>query len=343
MLQTPVCLIIFNRPDTTARVFAEIAKARPAQLLVVADGPRPDRPEEAERCAEARAIVERVDWECEVLKNYSSVNLGCGRRPASGISWVFEQVEEAIILEDDCVPLPSFFRFCEELLKRYRHDERVRCISGINLEPKLRSRWFSYRFSHFNLCLGWATWRRAWQDYDFLLGRWPALRKTSWLRDILEDPRAVELYAKGFDRAYESAGEVDYWDYQWTFACWAQKGLSILPSTGLVRNIGFGPDATHTTSIHDRRAFLPVRDITFPLRHPTYVHRARKADQRLTRSITLLNQPEEPGGLAWLRRRYQEILTRHPSLKSPRDLSRRLGERCSTAMGRVAGKWTGSL
>lgn len=135
-MRTPVILIIFKRPETTAQVFAEIAKARPSTLLVVADGPRPDHPAEAEQCAAARSIIQRVDWDCDVRTHFSDVNLGCGRRPATGISWAFEQVEAAIILEDDVVPHPTFFRFCEELLERYWHDERVMHIGGTNEEAR---------------------------------------------------------------------------------------------------------------------------------------------------------------------------------------------------------------
>ena len=115
-LNTPVAFLIFNRPHTTQRVFAEIAKARPPKLLVVADGPRNDRPGEAELCAQTRAIIDQVDWDCEVLTHYADKNMGCKKRIASGIDWVFTQVEEAIILEDDCLPEASFFQFCEENL-----------------------------------------------------------------------------------------------------------------------------------------------------------------------------------------------------------------------------------
>ena len=136
-LGTPVAFLVFNRPDTTARVFAEIARARPPKLLVVADGPRTDVPGEPERCQAARAIVEHgVDWPCQVLTNYADSNLGCKRRVSSGLDWVFDMVEAAIILEDDCLPHPTFFRFCEELLDRYRDDERIMTVSGINLHCK---------------------------------------------------------------------------------------------------------------------------------------------------------------------------------------------------------------
>ena len=131
-METPVVFVIFSRPETTARVFEAIRQAQPAMLLVIADGPRPDRPEDVERCAATRAIIEQVDWDCEVLKNYADENMGCGKRPASGFTWAFEQVEQAIILEDDCLPHPSFFTYCETLLDYYRHDTRIMHINGNN-------------------------------------------------------------------------------------------------------------------------------------------------------------------------------------------------------------------
>src|SRR4030095_1100293 len=133
-LQTPVALLIFNRPETTARVLAEIRNARPAKLLIIGDGPRPGEPADAERCLAARAAAANIDWGCEVLKNYSDVNLGCGQRPASGLDWVFQNVDRAIIMEDDCLPHPTFFRFCDELLEHYRDDERVMTVSGNNFQ-----------------------------------------------------------------------------------------------------------------------------------------------------------------------------------------------------------------
>src|SRR5512139_3287315 len=171
-LKTPVAFIIFNRPDTAERVFAEIAKARPPKLLVVADGPRANRSGEAEKCAATRAIIDRVDWDCEVLTNFSDTNLGCKNRVSSGIDWVFEQVPEAIILEDDCLPHPTFFRFCEELLERYRDDERIGMISGDNFQLGQKRTDASYYFSRYNHIWGWASWRRAWRHYDREASAW---------------------------------------------------------------------------------------------------------------------------------------------------------------------------
>ncbi len=278
-MNTPVALIIFNRPDTTKQVLAEIAKVKPSKFYVIADGPREGHAEDVEKCSVARKVIEGVDWECEVFKNYSDVNLGCGKRPATGISWVFEHVEEAIILEDDCVPHPTFFRFCEELLEIYRHDERIMMIGGrSNLYDQERTQ-YSYYFSQLPSCWGWSTWRRAWRHHDMEINLWPSLRDTSWLLDILSDPVEIEFWQNTFDKAYTGAGNVDYWDFQWAFTCWAHNGLTILPTKELVSNIGFGEEATHTKSFNDKRANLPVAEMVFPFKHPPYMVRDREADK----------------------------------------------------------------
>lgn len=277
MIRTPVALIFYKRPHTTERVFAEIARAQPSKLLLIADGPK--APEDEEKCRATRAIVERVDWNCEVLKNYSETNLGCGQRPYTGISWVFEQVPEAIILEDDCVPHPTFFPYCEELLARYGDDERVMQVSGQNFLYGPRSR-YSYFFSRYPLCGGgWASWRRAWRHVDMRLEQWPELRDTPWLLDVHGDPRGVAYWRNIFDRAHAAGANADYWDYQWMFTCWAQSGLATLPGVMLLSNIGYGADATHTGAHDDPRSSLPMAAMNFPLRHPPYVVRDLAQDR----------------------------------------------------------------
>ncbi len=184
LIKTPVVVIIFKRTDTTEKVFEAIRLAKPPKLFVIADGPRADHPGEAEKCEAARAIIERVDWECEVLKNYSDTNLGCAKRVSSGLDWVFSNVEEAIILEDDCVPHLTFFPFCEELLEKYRYDTRIASISGQNVQFGRERTNYSYYFSRYNHCWGWATWRRAWQHFDFDMKLWPEIKKGHLLDDI---------------------------------------------------------------------------------------------------------------------------------------------------------------
>lgn len=265
-LTTPVVLIIFNRPDTTQHVFAAIAKARPPKLLVIADGPRKERSGEDKKCQAAREIINQVDWPCEVLTEYSDVNLGCKQRVSSGLDWAFSQVSDAIILEDDCLPDPSFFRFCEEMLVRYRHDQRIGLISGNNFNGGMRRNDESYYFSKQVLIWGWATWADRWNDsYDIEMKQWAPLRDNGWLVDMLQNRDEVKLWSKIFDAV--AANKVDTWDTQWVFANWRCSRLSIIPNINLVANIGFGPEATHTKT-ENALANVPTYNLEFPLSHP---------------------------------------------------------------------------
>ncbi|HEY9855515.1 MAG TPA: glycosyltransferase family 2 protein [Stenomitos sp.] len=275
MLNTPVALILFNRPDTTERVFRAIAQAKPRKLLVVADGPRPDKPGEAERCAAARAVLERIDWDCELLTNFSDTNLGTKRRVSGGLDWVFDQVEEAIILEDDCLPDPSFFPYCQELLERYRHDTRIAMIHGINKQQGQKRTDYSYYFTRYMHIWGWASWRRAWQHYDVNLALWPEIRDGGLLKGHF-DPHAEREHMEVFEQLYR--GEIDTWDIQWAFACFIQGGLAIAPAVNLISNLGFGSDATRTLDPFSLDACRQTEALSLPLRHPPYLFRLAAAD-----------------------------------------------------------------
>lgn len=274
-MNTPVALFLFKRPAETARVFAEIARAKPPVLLLIADAHRPDRAGEAALCAETRAVVARVDWPCMVLRNYAEENLGCRRRLHSGLDWVFAQYEEAILLEDDCLPHPDFFGFCEAMLMRYRDDERIGHIGGCNLQLGRRWGGASYYYSRYPHVWGWASWRRSWALYDVELRRWPELRATGWLRNWLGNIELQSSWTRIFDDVYE--GKVDTWDYQWTFACWMQRALSVVPMTNLISNIGHGAGATHTLSASPYDA-LPLQALGQPLVHPPKMLRNDAAD-----------------------------------------------------------------
>jgi hypothetical protein len=273
---TPVAFIIFKRPDTTARVFEAIRQAKPPKLLVVADGPRPDRPGEDKECIATRAIIDQVDWDCEILKNYADTNLGCRRRVASGLDWVFETVEEAIIIEDDCLPHPTFFPFAEELLERYRYDERIMSVSGQNVQFGRKRTDYSYYFSRYSHCWSWASWRRAWKYYDLEMKLWPEVRDSNLLKDLLRDPIAVRVWTKTYQLCYEE--KLNTWDFQWTFASLIQNGLNIIAQNNLVSNIGHGIGGTHTEDIDSPYNNLPAKAIEFPLKHPPYVIRDAQAD-----------------------------------------------------------------
>lgn len=275
-MKTPVVFIIFKRPQTTEKVFEAIRQAKPPKLFVIADGSRKHHPGEAEKCEATRAIIERIDWECEIYTNYSEVNLGCAKRVASGLDWVFNQVEEAIILEDDCVPHPTFFPFCEELLEKYRYDTRIGSISGQNVQFGSKRANYSYYFSRYNHCWGWATWRRAWQQYDFDIKLWREIQKQDFLQDILKDPQAVRTWSNIFESVYNNPLGIT-WDYQWTFACWVHNSLGIISNVNLISNIGFGSEGTHTLG-ENAFANLPVEAIDFPLHHPPFMIRDDRAD-----------------------------------------------------------------
>jgi hypothetical protein len=273
---TPVALLVFNRPRHTTRVLEAVAKVRPRQLLVVADGPRSDRLGEDMRCRETRAVIERVDWPCEVQTNYSDVNLGCRQRISSGLDWVFSRVERAIILEDDCLPDPSFFPFCEELLERYCDDERIHMIRGGSFLGRRCPVGTSYYFSRWYHIWGWATWARAWRHNDVSMADWPRLRDSGWLESFLPTPAMCAQAREIFDDSY--AGRLDTWEYYWVYSSWLRGALTISPATNLVTNIGFGADATHLRNRDHPHSELPLEPIRFPLRHPETVCIDEQAD-----------------------------------------------------------------
>lgn len=277
-LRTPVALVIFNRPECTARVFRAIAAARPRRLYVIADGPRGDHPEDERLVAEARAVIDRVDWPCELRTCYSDDNLNCHRRIASGLDWLFANEPEAIILEDDCLPDPTFFPYCEQLLERYRDDERVQMISG-STGAAVRDATYSYRFSKCYSVWGWATWARAWTHYDPKMRGWPEMRRTRWLEDHLGDRKRAMLARNWFDGAH--AGSIRQWDFQWLFSGWLRNAVAVSPGVNLVTNIGFGAGATHMHDANHPFANTPTRPIEFPLRHPARVQVDDEAERAM--------------------------------------------------------------
>lgn len=274
-LETPVLLLLYNRPGLSRVVLDAIRKARPRQLFVAADGPK--RAEDHEKCAEARALVNSVDWGCDVITLFRDENLGCRRAISSAISWFFDQVDEGIILEDDCQPSQSFFRYCQELLARYRDHDDVMVVSGDNFQAGRSVTQDSYYFSRYPHCWGWATWRKAWQKYDAELQGWSDYKSSEDFRRIGADNPAFKAYwIRNLERVL--SGDVDSWAYVWTFSCWVHKGLTAIPDRNLVKNIGFGPEATHTKGASARISTMQAEELDFPLRHPSRVVRHVAAD-----------------------------------------------------------------
>jgi hypothetical protein len=267
-----VLFLVFNRPDATRRVLDAILAARPRRLYVAADGPRPSHARDAADCAAVREIINHVPATVDVRTRYRSHNLGCRAAVSEALDWFYEHEPEGVVLEDDCLPDPSFFRYSAALLDRYREQNEVFAIAGNGSHSIEIEREDSYRFSRYNHVWGWATWRRAWQNYDDEMSDWPRLRETSWLLQVGDGHHDFARFWKAaFDAAY--LAEVDTWAYRWTYSCWRRGGLTALPMSNLVKNIGFDLGATHTADTENWLARLPLERMDCPLRHPERVER----------------------------------------------------------------------
>lgn len=277
---TPILLIIFNRPEETKQVLAALRQVKPSRLFVAGDGPRPKHPDDQLKCQTTRELIKTIDWPCEIKTLFQEQNLGCKQGPITAISWFFDQVDAGIILEDDCVPAPSFFSFCGELLDYYKDDQRIMHIGGSNFLPAatLGDQEPSYYFSQHVYAWGWATWRRAWQHFDGELKTYPAFKATGQIYNIWKNKDAIRLANHIFRRAYEQKDN-SVWDAQWVYAVWSQGGLSIVPKVNLVTNIGFGADATHT-KIAEKGILERQTGNLGQLRHPLFFIPDRQADEQ---------------------------------------------------------------
>lgn len=285
-MKSPILFLIFNRPDTTRQVFEEIRKARPPRLYIAADGPRENRMGEKERCEETRAIALNIDWDCEIKTLFRDVNLGCGKAVSEAITWFFYNEPEGIIIEDDIIPHPEFFLFCDEMLEKYRNDESIQLITGRNSFFDGYSSEYSYYMSSYFHIWGWASWRRVWRTYNFDASK---LSREVFLKNISHriPKEGVSYWSKVFD--IMSNHQCDTWDYQLYFNQILHNRYSIIPYTNLTRNIGFGIDATHTAienSEQEKHEGKPI----YPLKHPAGIFIDRKADWTHMRKMGLMKK-----------------------------------------------------
>lgn len=248
MYSTPILFLIFNRPETTQKVFDIIKKQQPKYLYIAADGPRCDRPQDFNLCQKSREIVLKIDWDCEVKTLFRDKNLGCGVAVYEAITWFFGHVLEGVILEDDTLPHQTFFHYCENMLEHFRNDENVMHISGSYFLESLSTSISldSYYFTKHIHVWGWATWRRSWQEYDYYIKEFE-IQKTR--KSLFNYYGEYWNFWKGIYLSIFNK-EIDTWDYQWMFAIYLNNGIAINPTKNLVKNIGFGDDATHTKDIN---------------------------------------------------------------------------------------------
>lgn len=292
---TPVLLIFFNRPDTFARVFEQVRKAKPRTLILAQDGPRNDK--DVDGINKCREIAESVNWECEIIRDYSEINLGCGVRPQSAISNALERFESVIILEDDCIPSDSFFSYCEELLEKYKDDERICYISGLNHFEEWDCGGNDYFFTKTGAIWGWATWRRSWSKYyDYYVKRISNDYVINLLKGAISNKYSYQTRIDSWKRAnasLENKEKLSYWDIQWGFVKYSQNMLVIVPRKNLIHNIGVGATSTHAQNLkmtthvkYKNFVFIPTYEFNFPLKHPEFCICDTKYDDLVYKCIS---------------------------------------------------------
>lgn len=261
--KTPIVLIIFNREDTTRKVFERIKEVEPEELFIISDGPRENKVGENELVQATRDIIKDVSWKCNVHTNFSEKNLGCMIRVSTGLDWVFSQTEQAIILEDDCYPNISFFRYCDELLEKYKDNPEIMMISGNN--NSLTECEESFYFTNYFHIWGWATWKRAWDKNETMIKSWPEFKKSQGLKKYFSKPSELYYWSHTFDIKYNNF--VNSWAIGWVYSCYKNGGISIAPKYNLISNIGFGENATHTSG-NSIYANVETKELDFPLQYP---------------------------------------------------------------------------
>ena len=281
----PILFLIFNRPNETRQSFQAIKDIKPKKLFIACDGPREENVRDVRRVAEVRKIVQKIDWDCKCEYLFHETNLGCGKGPAAAIDWFFGKVDHGIILEDDCLPTISFFLFCREMLAKYRDNPRIMAIAGTNITKGLFYK-TDYVYSNFPIMWGWATWRRAWQKYDYSMEGWPEIKeKRSLVTRRSELWKLHPVYNEFFEKTYLSINDntATVWDHQWIFCNWINSGLTVTSTKNLVRNIGFGADATHTISDDLGRGNFETVLSFPPYKGPSYITPHEKTDRYISK------------------------------------------------------------
>ncbi len=294
----------FNRPSLTQQVFAALRSACPPRLYIALDGPRVGVASDALNVSRVREVCAEVTWPCQVKTLIQEANLGCKIAVSSALDWFFTNETEGIILEDDCLPNPAFFDFCEKLLNCYRDERRVWCITGDNFQNGIKRGAASYYFSKYPHIWGWATWKRCWDAYNVDIPLWPKWRKSKQLRKLFPDCVERRHWVSVFDRAH--AGEIDTWDFQWLVAVWMNNGLTATPQRNLVTNIGFGVEATHTKQTGSRLS-IPNEGLRNPIVSPTEICAHEEADRYVFQTVFAPKVPTKTSVPQKITRKMQQM------------------------------------
>lgn len=282
LFNTPILLLIFNRPDYVKKQLQHLRKLSPKALYIAADGPRIGNKTDAIDCRNAREMLSLIDWECEIKTHFVQENLGCRLAVSTAIDWFFKYVVQGIIVEDDCIADLSFFTYCQEMLEKYKDNTKIMHISGFN--PLMHATFStSFSYSIYPFCWGWATWRRAWNTYDVKMSDWSTKRKEYFLESVFNENSAIVYWKKLFDKMYKD--KIDTWDYQWVYAILKEKGLCIFPKNNLVSNIGFDKRATHTWIPFSPQAHRQTQSMEFPLQYPEIVEQNVRLDTEIEKEF----------------------------------------------------------
>ena len=309
----PIALIFFNRPEPLRIVFNAIKEARPSKLFLIQDGAREARPNDELNIKKCKDIVAEIDWECEVYRNYSETNLGCGMRIYSGISWCFEHVDRLCIIEDDCKPTIDYFKFCKELLEKYKDDQRIDMISGMNNLETYDVTPYSYIFARTGSIWGWATWKRVWDTVDYELSFMEDEDALRLINNLNQPKRITYDLIRNGEKKHASLREGDKltsWSYQRGMNMYLNSRLVIVPHKNLITNIGLTEDSVHAVNsikkipkAMQRLFFMKTYEMKFPLRHPKYIIQDVEFDEKLYR-ITY------PNKMVMIKRKVESLLRR---------------------------------
>lgn len=307
-METAILYLVFNRLESVKKSFEPIKIIAPKRLYVSADGPRDTHDEDKEKCAKVRQYIkEHVNWNCEVHYLYRDLNLGCGKAVSEAIDWFFDKEDEGIIIEDDCVPDLSFFKFCEELLNRYRNHKNIFQIAGSNWQKGIKRGAADYYFSYISSVWGWATWRDRWDLYRYTIDLYSEdyMKMTSNLKQIALNQREVYYHLNCFEKT--ASGLLDTWDYQWRYLMFLNRGKNIVPNCNLISNVGFGEEGTHTLNSEHWRSKLKAKELNFPLKHPKSLSVNKKADGFLAKHIWLAHNKNNDNYIKQINQKLKKI------------------------------------
>ena len=277
MKDTAVLVLLFNRPHETEKLFEYLAKLKPEKLYVNQDGQRKNSLKDIELCEKVKKIALNPSWNCKVFSNLSKNNNGCRNSVSSGLDWFFEKEQFGIILEDDCMPSISFFKFSKEMLNKYKDNKKIAVISGSNFQKDNKIIGMGdYYYSKYAHCWGWSSWRRAWKYYDKNLSFWPKWKNSIEWKTFHQNKLEQKYWTSIFDRVYDN--KIDSWAYIWQASVWYNNAMTITPNKNLILNIGFNKNATHTNIQDKNISNNPISSLPDDLKSPELIKIDMEAD-----------------------------------------------------------------